>query len=49
VLKTYVLKNPDGQVMEIKGYNELKKYGNPDLLSAVSKGIKTTYKGWSKA
>jgi hypothetical protein len=49
MLKTYVLKNPDGQVMEIKGYNELKKYGNPDSLSAVSKGVKTTYKGWSKA
>jgi hypothetical protein len=49
VVKEYTLRNPAGEVITIKGYNELKKYGNPDLLSAVSSGKKNTYKGWSKA
>jgi hypothetical protein len=49
VVKEYTLKNPSGEIVTIKGYNELKKYGNPDLLSAVSSGKKNTYKGWSKA
>ena len=49
VIKEYTLKNPDGQIITVKGYNELKKYGNPDALSAVSCGKKSTYKGWSKA
>ena len=49
VVKEYTLRNPDGKIVTIKGYKELKTYGNPNLLSAVSYGKKNTYKGWSKA
>jgi hypothetical protein len=48
VLTTYTLKSLDNEVLIIQGYENLKQYGNPDMLSKVSRGLKKSYKGWSK-